>query len=175
MPLPLHPPLTSEDSDTETEVTPDLASGATEAPSGSEEKKKWCGFKIVGDNIDKSVNPRHQTMDRQKQSLHYFHSFAVLDRVDLSGLSDECPKVDIKSFPVESLLPSDEDVQAISDNFAILIGRILVDYLPELSFLASASIRHIKHKYSAEMSKESHVVCQYNNTHVCIYICTCSY
>ena len=26
---------------------------------------EWKGFKIVGDNIDKNINPRHQTMMNQ--------------------------------------------------------------------------------------------------------------
>ena len=42
---------------------------------------EWTGFKIVGDNIDKTVRPRHMRSDRQAESLHYFHSYAVKDRV----------------------------------------------------------------------------------------------
>ena len=32
---------------------------------------EWTGFKIVGDNIDKTVHPRHMRSDRQTISLHY--------------------------------------------------------------------------------------------------------
>ncbi len=45
-------------------------------------------FKLVGDNIDKEVKPRDMRSDHQTKSLHYFHSYAVLDRIDLSGVSD---------------------------------------------------------------------------------------
>ena len=40
---------------------------------------KWQGFKIVGDNIDKNFRPSYQRMNSQTISLHFFHSFAVLD------------------------------------------------------------------------------------------------
>ena len=39
-------------------------------------------YKLVGDNIDKVVKPRHMRIDHQAKSLHYFHSYAVKDRID---------------------------------------------------------------------------------------------
>ena len=45
------------------------------------------GFKIVGDNVDKSFNPSFQRINRAKQS-HYFHAYVVLDRIDFCGLSE---------------------------------------------------------------------------------------
>ena len=49
----------------------------------------WRGFKIVGDNIDKTIRPRRQRYDQQTKSLHYFNIMAVQDRIDLSKFSDE--------------------------------------------------------------------------------------
>ena len=50
---------------------------------------KSFNYKIVGDNLNKSVRPRYMRMKSyQNQSLHFFHSFAVLDWIDTSGLSD---------------------------------------------------------------------------------------
>jgi hypothetical protein len=45
----------------------------------------WCGFKVVGDNIDKNVRPRHMRLDKGTQSLHYFNAYAIMDRVDCSS------------------------------------------------------------------------------------------
>ncbi len=42
-------------------------------------------FKIVGDNIDKNVKPRDMRSDYQTRSLHYFHAYAVRDRLNLDG------------------------------------------------------------------------------------------
>ena len=46
-------------------------------------------FQLCGDNIDKSVKRRYMRCDKGNHSLHYFHSYTALDRIDLSGLSDE--------------------------------------------------------------------------------------
>ena len=48
----------------------------------------YHGFKVVGDNIDKTIRPSFERIDHHSISLHYYHSYAVLNRVDLSGLDD---------------------------------------------------------------------------------------
>ena len=50
-----------------------------------------CGLVIVGDNIDKNFRPSYQRQDQQTKSLHYFHAYAVKNRVDVSSLSDARP------------------------------------------------------------------------------------
>ena len=47
------------------------------------------GFKIVDDNIDMNVVPRHKRIDKQTKSLHFFQTFAIRDRLDLSGASED--------------------------------------------------------------------------------------
>ena len=44
------------------------------------------GFRICGDNIDKSCKTRFMRMDRRNQSLHYFHSYGVQNRIDVSQM-----------------------------------------------------------------------------------------
>ena len=36
------------------------------------------GFKLVGDNVDGTINPRYVRADQQAEDYHYFHSYAVL-------------------------------------------------------------------------------------------------
>ena len=57
----------------------------------TESDMTWKGFKIVGDNFDKNVKRRHQTINRQTLSLHYFHAFAVKDRINYTTLDDTAP------------------------------------------------------------------------------------
>ena len=45
-----------------------------------------AGYKIVFDNIDKTVRPRYMTYTSQTQSLNYVQAYAVKDRVDYSCL-----------------------------------------------------------------------------------------
>ena len=50
---------------------------------------KLQGFKIVCDNIDKNILPSYyERLNSHTISLHYLHSYAALDRIDLSGVSD---------------------------------------------------------------------------------------
>ena len=125
----------------------------------------WCGFVLVGDNIDKSVYARHQTMESRNRSLHYFNSCAVLDRCDFSHLSDFQSPPDRNSYDVSHLLPSNEDLEAILLHFATLVGRMLTIHVPGFEKYISWTSQ-IKHKYCTEMKRKSDVV---NPLHVCYH------
>ena len=82
---------------------------------------EWKGFKIVGDNIDKNINPRHQTiMMNQTKSLHCFQSYAVQDRINLSNYSDIPPTIKPTEDILLSFLPSDVDKTSLISNFNCL-------------------------------------------------------
>lgn len=38
-------------------------------------------YKIVGDNLDTKIKPRHMRKDRQSRMLNYFHSYSVKSRI----------------------------------------------------------------------------------------------
>lgn len=89
-----------------------------------------CNFKIVADNIDKNIRPSYQRIDRQTVSLHYVHALAVCDRIDFSSLSDVVS--DHVFIDPSSLLPSTTDLNAVKEEFQILISRYV--HTEELSY-----------------------------------------
>ena len=91
------------------------------ATSPSPFLEKWEGYKLMGDNIDKNFQASYQIIDRSTQSFHYFHVYAVLDRVDFSGLSDVVPGASTV-YP-SSLVPSDADLSRVKQDMSILISR----------------------------------------------------
>lgn len=81
----------------------------------------WTGFRIVGDNVDKNVRPRYQRLDYQTQSLHHFHSYACLDRIDFSGLSDSSPL----GVVTQACLTTDDELSTITSHLEILVSRFV--------------------------------------------------
>ena len=76
----------------------------------------------VGDNIDKNVRPRYQRHDNKGHYFHYFHGYAVKDRIDFSHLSDKPP---ILTNPdPRLLLPSATELTAVQEDLTILITRL---------------------------------------------------
>ena len=116
------------------EPVPSSSIGLEPVPSSSiaesSSSNKYPTFKIVGDNIDKTIKPRYMRSDHQSKLLHYFHHYAVQDRVNMFTLSDipPCPPKVTKSLP-ESILPSQADNQVLSENFAIHISHILASHM----------------------------------------------
>ena len=84
----------------------------------------WAGFKIVGDNLDKNIQRRHQTYERQTQSVHAFHYYGVVDRCDLSMLSDIAPTPPT-TIACSNFRPSLDSLTAIEGNFCTYIARLV--------------------------------------------------
>ena len=115
-------------------------------------------YKMVGDNLDTNVVPREMRVDYQTRSLHYFQSYALRDRVDLSTLSSEVNAPDVSKINLESFLPSSGDEKILKNNFAVLVGRVIMKHVPFFKKFGSGLERHIQHEFSVEMAKKSEVV-----------------
>ena len=83
------------------------------------DQQPWSGFKLVGDNIDKNFRRRFQRVEYQTRSFHYFHSYAVLDRVNYSSL----PDIQRDEIRVHELTPNEADVQEMKETLIILVTR----------------------------------------------------
>lgn len=128
-------------------------------------------YKLVGDNIDKNVCPRDMRSDHQTQSFHFFHTYAVKDRVDLSRFSDQKKPPEV--FNADELLPSSDDRKQLADNYIHLFIRVQMKYMPYFRKLGKGMPRHITHEYSKEMSQKSEVVGCVNVLTLCVYILIC--
>lgn len=126
----------------------------------------WCGFKVVGDNIDKTIKPRYmrESTGHGSQSLHYFHSYAVKDRVNLSSSSDLPPKAPVEwttekyQSVCRKILPTSEDQRYLQDNFVQIMTRVVISRIPFFQQFDGIALKHIPHAYSQEMAQKSEVV-----------------
>ena len=89
-------------------------------------------YTLCGDNIDKIIRRRYLRTDSNATatSLHYFHFYAVKDRVDFGDLGEKvivCDGVDQLQLAL-SLLASPEDDDIIRKNICILISRIQLGF-----------------------------------------------
>ena len=118
------------------------------------------GVKLCGDNVDWTVTPRSIRADRQTQSIHYFHSYAVRDRIDMSGLSDIQPtSKPSMSEVISKILPTAHEESLIHDEFVILLAHMLCSNMKYFKWTFAGCIDwHIKHRHSPEMSRKSEVV-----------------
>ena len=124
------------------------------APSPSSLKT----YKVVGDNLDKNVKPTDYRVDSQTKSLHFFQSYAVRDRIDLSSYDDSPPVVDESSIDTTKLLPSASDSEEQTKHFAYHVARVLKQYMPFLTSYGSGLETHIRHQFYEEMSQKSEIV-----------------
>ena len=116
-------------------------------------------FKIVGDNIDKKVKPRHMREDRQAQMLNNFHLYAVRDRVDTSNLPEELPSLRaFEGLTIHDILPSSDDHDKMLENYVTLFARVITAEIPFFKQFEDVVPLHIIHEHSREMERKSEVV-----------------
>lgn len=115
-------------------------------------------FKVVGDNVDTRIKPTQYRIDSQAKDLHYFHTIAVRDRIDLSDYSDTPPEVNETDLDLSKIELSDSDHEALTKNFSYLVARVLKEYMPFFASFGSGLEKHIRHQYYEEMSLKSEVV-----------------
>lgn len=172
--------------DSEPEQDEDTREESCSMPDDSEQgvisvqwRDTWNGFKIVGDNIDKTVRASFQRIDHSTRSFHYFHMYATLDRVEFSGLSDKTPSVTVVE-PL-SLLPSEQDMVLVKKDMSIIISRLgefsfIIHYNPSNSLSNRVIVQHMKEyekqakdvnwhisgRFRKEMAEASKVVLVFN-------------
>jgi hypothetical protein len=113
-------------------------------------------FRVVGDNWDIEVKSRSQTITKTNKSLHYFHMYAVADRVYYpENVSRSKPQRSIKSLSMDEFLPTSVVQEAFVEDLSNIIPRILVNYLKSYTPLWKSVTKHIVHPHNEEMKKQS--------------------
>ena len=111
-----------------------------------------------GDNWDTIIRRAHMTKDIQNEDLHLFASNIIVNRINFDHLQNESPKRDLKTAPNEIFTLNIQDLKVLKENFKVLVSRILIEFLPKFKFLSRVTPRHIKHRFSNEMSQKSTII-----------------
>ena len=78
--------------------------------------------------------------------FHYFHQYGVRDRVNFSHLSEAPPFID-PDAPLNQLIPTFEDDEALLTNFKILVTHVLVRHMRFFSSnFSDVVVSHIRLK-----------------------------
>jgi len=112
-------------------------------------------FQTMADNLDLVVKVEHMSASSQNNSIHWFNSNAVKNRVLANHLSnDNLVKFVLELENVE-FLPSPEDNEAYLHNITALETRVVVRNIPALSQLKDIVVKHIPHEYSDVVKEKS--------------------
>ena len=115
------------------------------------------GYRIVGDNVDHKVKPRHMTTTNTTTDHHHFHMFAVENRVSGMHLDDSAPITPHKELDIANLLPSAKDNQMLRHTWCVLSGRIISKYIPEMNWM-NQYLPSIAHNHMKEAKTKSSIV-----------------
>ena len=141
--------LESDSSSMHTTLTSDTASALA-----THQIRSLPTYKLVGDNLNKSIQPLEEIGTYHKNIHLYFHSYAVKDRLELGSFEDSPSLSDLQKANIE---PTADDNIALKSNFVTLAARIIHNHMPFFK-KTIGSIKPILCAYAKEMSQKSQVV-----------------
>lgn len=96
--------------------------------------------------------------------MHYFQSYAVRDRIDLTGYDDTPPPRPVQwtmenyKSVAEKVLPTPMEESVLAEHFVQLVARVMVQKMPYFNQFEGVMPTGIEHKFSEEMSQKSETV-----------------
>lgn len=116
------------------------------------------GRKITFDNLDYKRVVHYMTEQDQNEDKHCVTVMSTENRVHGINLSDEIPTDGIFDMVNGLCIPSTAENKEQKANYAILVERILVQYIPCFECLSDAPVAHIPHEYRREMMNKTETV-----------------
>ena len=123
-----------------------------------EEVRCWKKIQGTGENWDMKIHVHDMLSTNQNTDLHYFASNLIVERVTSENLSNVSQQLKISSLHNTAFLLDSNETNKLRDDIKVLVGRVLLQKIPHLSFLKHVIPNHIAHPYKKEMSKKSIIV-----------------
>nr|XP_054758519.1 uncharacterized protein LOC129264636 [Lytechinus pictus] len=121
--------------------------------------RKDKGFQVVADNVDLFIQARHPTRSNYGSDLHMVNILAIENRITGHHLpsenKDDFKPDDIKS---EMFLPNVGDNESLRNEWKVLCGKIISQYMPKLKEELKELQSSIPHKHMEETRAKSNVV-----------------
>ena len=112
-------------------------------------------IKFFGDNVNKKRKRRDERSSNKSEMLNMYSVLTTTSRTPTHSLSYTGTIHRVSELSTSSFLPSKSDIEAVQANLVVIVSRVLTQYITGLSSLSKSIEKHIRHKYSKEMSKKS--------------------
>ena len=117
-------------------------------------------FQITGDNVDLEIKAKHMTLVRRNKSLHWFNMVATDERVyPPCALRNDGPRRSILDCQDVEFFPSLTEYEFLREEFAVLLARVIVEYLPAFNLCKQSVQDHIQRDHMFETKQKSQRHC----------------
>ena len=119
-----------------------------------------AGFVMCWDNVQVSVQRRHQSTDKSNRFLQWALAFVALNRVPAPRQLFNTPRTKACDMPTETFLPTSDDWLSLRLRMEVLVARMLIrGTIPALQCCEHAVDQHILHEHTQQSAKKSVLVC----------------
>jgi hypothetical protein len=96
-------------------------------------------FRLVGDNVNTTIDVRHERKLKHRHMKHWFASAALVQHLDFNHLPAKSQQ-NLKLMPVHDLLPTPADYESLKTDYAVLCARVAAELVPAFSGIKEAVV-----------------------------------
>jgi len=104
-------------------------------------------FRGTGASWDLKILQGSMRKDINNEDLHMFASNLTENRLNFTNLSNESPKGNIKDLQRSTFSLCVSEWKQYAESAKIIVGRIILEFLPQFKFLKGIIPDHIPHQY----------------------------
>ena len=91
-------------------------------------------FRLIGDNLNISVDVNEEFLGHHKHLEHMFASAALINERRFINLSDQ-PEIGLDALSYTNITLTSDEYRLVRDDCAVLVANILAEFLPEIAFI----------------------------------------
>ena len=87
-------------------------------------------FRLIGDNINWTVDVHDQRVDHRSRMYHAFESAILVKNIDFTSTPDVYPQRQFHETPHQDFIPSEDDYKLYKRDYTVLMSRVVFRHLP---------------------------------------------
>lgn len=96
--------------------------------------------------------------ENQNKDLHMFSSNLICNWLIFCQLQNNAPRKDVSSIPYSVFIPTLQEYQRYFVRSKVIIGRILIEFLPAFFTFKKCLPSYFKHAYTNQMAQKSQII-----------------
>ena len=126
----------------------------------TEENPNYVDYELIGDNFDIKIDPTHTTLNRSRQTHHWFLLVGTKKRLLFPKLDDNGPQAEMENIENKTFFQTREEAASFKEDLNHHIALTLVMHVPILQDLKNCVPQYLPHEYMEHTRKKSdwHVI-----------------
>lgn len=115
-------------------------------------------FRLIGDNINWTVDVHDQRMGHSSHMEHAFGSAILVQNLDFSVLTNTYPQRNFEETPCQQFIPGVQDFTSIRRDYVVLMTRVACKFLPYFEMFQDCVPHQLSQPIDPKLTMKTEVI-----------------